>query len=101
MMLGGSVQLWYDESIPLEKMYRGNMQSSLCKFSGHCLQEPKITIIYTMVVLQFWVIQRCVIECPKHIQVKFLRTKYNKVGILNCVTYSRIIYHAYYFKHHN
>ena len=42
-----------------------------------------------------------VIECQKHTQVKFLRTKYNKVRILKYVTYSRIIYHAYYSNHHN
>ena len=27
MMLGGSVQAWYDESIPLEEMYSVDMQS--------------------------------------------------------------------------
>ena len=45
--------------------------------------------------------QRCVTECQKHTQIKFLRTKYNKVRILKYVTYSRIIYHAYYSKYHN
>ena len=53
MMLGSLVQLWYDKSIPLEEMYSVDMQSSLCKSSGRCLQQPKITIIYAIVVLQF------------------------------------------------
>ena len=41
------------------------------------------------------------IECQKHSQVKFLRTKHNKIRILKYVTYSRVIYHACYSKHHN
>ena len=53
MMLGCSVELWYDESIPLEEMYSMDMQLSLCKPSGRCVQQPQITIIYTIVVLHF------------------------------------------------
>ena len=44
--------------------------------------------------------QQCVIECQKHNEVSFLK-KYNKVRISKYVTYSHIIYHAYYSKHHN
>ena len=32
-------------------------------------------------------VQQCVIECQKHSQVKFLRTKYNKVRILKYIKY--------------
>ena len=52
VMLDCSVQLWYDKSIPLEEIYSVDMQSSLCKSLGRCLQQPKISIIYTIVVLQ-------------------------------------------------
>ena len=93
--------VWYDESNPLEEMYSVNMQSSLGKSS----QQPQVAIIYKIIILQFWLlvndVQGCVIECQKHNQVKCLRTKYNKVWILKYVTYSHIIYHAYYSKHHN
>ena len=41
--------VWYDESIPLEEMYSVNMQSPL----GKSLQQPKVAIIYTIVILQF------------------------------------------------
>ena len=92
--------VWYHESIPLEEMYSVNIQSSLCRSS----QQPKVATIYTIVILQFLVGQRCPtmwIVFQKHSQVKFIRTKYNKVRTLKYVTYSHIIYHAYYSKHYN
>ena len=45
--------VWYDESIPLEEMYSVEMQSSLCKSLNNRLQQPKVAIIYTVIILQF------------------------------------------------
>ena len=67
------------------------MPSSLCRSS-----PPKVAIIYTTAVRQ-----QCVRECQKHNESKISQKKYNKVRILKYVTYSHIIYHVYYFKHHN
>ena len=53
-MLVGSIQVCYDESIVLEEMYSVEMQLSSCKPSGNCSQEPKVSILCIVVVLQFW-----------------------------------------------
>ena len=45
MMLGGSVQIWYDESIPLEEMYSADMQSSWFKSLCHiALRKKKLPL---------------------------------------------------------
>ena len=53
IILGISVQLWYDESIPLEEMYSVDTQLSSCKSSGDHLQDGKVAFLYTVVVLQY------------------------------------------------
>ena len=66
--------------------------------------NPKLPSSHNRHIAILWLVndvQRCVIECQKDSRVKFLRTKYSKIWILKYVTYSHIIYHAYYSKHDN
>ena len=53
IMLGGSVQVCYDEGIALEEMCNIDIQFSFCKSLANCLQEPKVAIFYKVIILQF------------------------------------------------